>query len=86
VRSAQPAGPKITLSFPCLYIYIFICTSALTMCAIITWGTLLPCDLALVDFDNLKWLLCVATMNSVATVSSLAQLRVQDGYREAEAT
>jgi len=32
-------------------------------------------------------LLCVATINSVATImSSLAQLRVRDRYREAEAT
>ena len=28
-------------------------------------------------------MLCVATRSSVATMSSLAQLRVRDGYREA---
>ena len=33
-----------------------------------------------------RWLLCVVTMSSVATMSSLAQLRVRDGYWEAEAT
>ena len=29
--NTQPAGPKITLSFPCLYLCIYICASALTM-------------------------------------------------------
>ena len=43
-RSARPAGPKIALLFPCLYI----CASALITCAIITSRTLLPCDLTLV--------------------------------------
>ena len=42
---ARPAGPKITLLFPRLYI----CASALITCAIITSRTLLPCDLTLVD-------------------------------------
>jgi len=37
---AEPAGPKITLHFPCLFVYIFIC--ALTMCTIIMACTLLP--------------------------------------------
>ena len=54
-QSAQPAGPKITVRFPRLlvYIYIYICASALITCAIITSCTLLPCNLARVDFDNL---------------------------------
>jgi len=46
---ARLAGPKITLYFPHLYI----CASPLIMCAIIMSHTLLPCDLTLVDFDNL---------------------------------
>jgi len=49
------------------------------MCAIITSHTLLPYDLTLVDFGNLDG--CF-----VATMSSLVQLRVRDGYQEAEAT
>ena len=57
-------------------IYIFVCASALIMCAIIMSRTLLQCNLASVDFRRLLF---------VATMSSLAQLRVQDGYREAEA-
>ena len=52
-RSARPASPKITLRFPHLYIYIYVCASALITCAIITSRTLLPCDLTLVDFSNL---------------------------------
>ena len=46
-----PAGPNIFRVY--LYIYIYICASALTMCAMITSRTLLPCNLALVDFGNL---------------------------------
>ena len=57
---ARPAGPKITLLFPRLYI----CASALITCTIITSHTLLPCDLTLVDFGNVDgcfaWLLWVA--------------------------
>ena len=64
VLCAQPAGPKIALCFLCLSIYIFVCASALIMCAIIV---LLPCDFTLVDFGNsVRWLLCVATMSSLA--------------------
>jgi len=43
VLCVWPAGPKITLGFSHLYIYI--CASALIMCAIITSGTLLLCDI-----------------------------------------
>jgi len=50
-RSARPAGQKIILPFPHLYIYI--CASALITCAIITSHTLLPCDFTLVGFGNL---------------------------------
>jgi len=74
MRSARLAGSKITLRFPHLFVSIFvlctICMSTLITCTIITSHTLLPCDLALVDFGNFRQLLCVATM------SSLAQLRV----------
>jgi len=74
----QPAGPKITSRFPRLlvYIYIYLCvrTYHVITCAIITSRILLPCDL------DLRRLLPVATM------SSLVQLRVRDGYPEAEAT
>ena len=48
-RSARPAGPKITLRF----LRLLVCASALITYAIITSRTLLPCDLALVDFGNL---------------------------------
>jgi len=69
---ALPAGPKITSCFPHLSVYIFICASTLITCAIITSRTLLPCDLASVDFRLLLF---------VATMSSLAQLQVRDGSR-----
>jgi len=59
------------------FVGIYVCASTLITCAIITSRTLLPCDLASVDFRRLLFL---------ATMSSLAQLRVRDGYREAEAT
>ena len=52
-RSAQPAGPKISSSFPRLFVSMYICASALITCTIITSCTLLPCDLAIVDFSNL---------------------------------
>jgi len=34
VRNARPAGHKITLRFPHLYIYIYVCASTLITCAI----------------------------------------------------
>ena len=70
-QSARPAGPKITLLFPHLYI----CASALITCAIITSRTLLPCDLTsrLRQFRRLL---------SIAAMSSLPQLRLRDGYRD----
>ena len=73
---ARPAGPKITLPFPRLYI----CASALITCAIITSHTLLPCDLTYSRLQQFRRLLCIAAM------SSLPQLQLRDGYREAEAT
>jgi len=51
----------------------------LIMCTIITSYTLLPCDLTS-QLWQFRWLLCVAAM------SSLPQLWLWDGYREAEAT
>jgi len=49
----------------------FVCTSALIKCTIITSHTLLPCDFTLVD-------LTAALSAGIATMSSLAQLRVWD--------
>ena len=37
----------------CMYIYVYVCASALITCAIIISCTLLPCDLTLVEFCNL---------------------------------
>jgi len=74
-QSARLAGPKITLHFPCLYVRPHI------MCAIITSRSLHCCHATLLSrLQQFRRLLCVATM------SSLAQLRVPDGYQEAEAT
>ena len=58
------------------------CASALITCAIITSRTLLPCDLTS-RLRQFRRLLCVA---ATCAVSSLPQLRLRDGYREAEAT
>jgi len=59
----------------------YICASALITCAIITSRTL---HVAMRPYFSrlrqFRRLLCVAAM------SSLAQLRLRDGYREAEAT
>jgi len=64
--SAHLADPVIALRFP--HLCLLVCVSALITCAMITSHhyTLLPCDFTL-----------MATL-STATVSSLAQLRVQD--------
>jgi len=59
MRSAWPAGPKITLQFPSLHL----CVSALIMCAVIT---LLPCDLIFSRLWQFRWLLCVATKGILA--------------------
>jgi len=74
--SVRLASPKITLLLPRLLVYIFV-RPHLSRMQYITSRTLLPCDLASVDFRQLIF---------VATMSSLAKLRVQDGYRQAEAT
>jgi len=49
-QSARPAGPKITLPFPHLYIYMCVRTYHVRN-NYVTW--LLPCDLTLVGFGNL---------------------------------
>ena len=57
-----------------LYVFcicLFVCTSALNTCTIITMHALLPCDFTLVDLMS-------ALSTGVATISSLAQLRVGD--------
>ena len=65
------------LRFLCGFcVCIYICASALFTCAIMTWRTLLPCNLTLVDFGNwFRRLLCVAAL------SSLPQLQLRDGPR-----
>jgi len=85
---SQPAGPKITSRFPHLLVYIYIYLCVRTYHVHNNYVTYIvamrPCLSRLRQFRRL---LCVATMNSVATIlSSLAQLRVRDRYREAEAT
>ena len=62
----------------CIYVSMYLCVPTLIMCAIITSCTLLPGDFTLV-------LLYFGRLLSVAIMSSLAQLQVRDGYREAEA-
>jgi len=57
---------------------MYLCAPTLIMCAIITSCTLLPGDLTLVS-------LYFRQLLSVAIISSLAQLQVRDGYREADA-
>jgi len=79
----QPATHKahgwLVLRLLCSFrICWYICASALITCAIITSRTLLPCDLTS-QHRQFRRLLCVAAM------SSLPQLRLRDGYREAEA-
>lgn len=68
--ASQPASPKVTLCFLCLFICILVCASAILTCPIITLHTLLPCDVTLV---NLTAALCTST-----TTSCLAQLQVRD--------
>jgi len=75
-RFTRPAGLRLLCGF-CICSYI--CASALITCAIITSRTLLPCNLTS-RLWQFRWLLCVAVM------SSLPQLRLRDGYREAEET
>jgi len=53
VRSARLAGPNITLCLPHLFVSMYVCASPLITCAISMSGTLLPCDLTVVDFGNL---------------------------------
>jgi len=74
-------GPKITLWFPRLLIYI-LCASALITCTIITSRILLPCDLTS-RLWQFRLLLCVAAMSRLC---SLPQLQLRDGYHEEEAT
>ena len=79
---ARPAGPKITLRFPRLLVYMCVRAYHMHNNYVTYIVAMRPCFSRLRAFSNLEFrqLLCVATMNS------LAQLRVQDGYREAEAT
>ena len=68
-----PAGPNIALSF--LRLFVCTCASALITSAIITSHTLLPCDFTLVN-------LAAALSTDVATMSSLAELRVWDTKKQ----
>ena len=72
-RSARPAGPKITLPFPRLYIYMCVRTYHVR-------NNYVTYIVAMRPYLSRPWLLCVAAM------SRLPQLRLRDGYREAEAT
>jgi len=61
--------------------HIYICASALITCTIIMSCSLHCCHATLLSrLRQFRWLLCVATM------SSLVQLQVRNGYRKAEAT
>ena len=77
----QPAV-RFTLRLLCVFrvcwYYIYICASALITCTIITSHSLHCWHATLLQ--QFRRLFCVAT------TSSLAQFRVQDGYREAETT
>ena len=78
-RSAWPAGPMIGLRFP----HLSVCWSVRPRLSrvLIMSHTLLPCELYFCQLQQFGWLLC----NCVATMSSLAQLRVGDRRWEAEA-
>ena len=62
-------------------VWWYICASALITCPIITSRSLHCCHATL-----LSWLQQFRRLLCVATTSSLVQLRIWDGYREAEAT
>ena len=66
-----PAGPKFAVRFLHLFVRLFVCVSGIIMCAIIMSHVLLPCDITLVD-------LTAALSTGVATMSTLAQLQVQE--------
>jgi len=55
-----------------LFVCLFVCASTLIACAIIISHTLLPCDYTLVKLASLT----AALSTGVATLSSLAQLRI----------
>jgi len=75
----RPAGPKTTLPFPRLYIYIYMCIRTYHVC-----NNYVTYIVAMRPYFSrhrqFRRLLCVAAM------SSLPQLQLRDGYREAEAT
>jgi len=75
-----PAGraQRLVLRLLCCFRVCIYVRLHLSHAQIITSRTLLPCNL---DFSNLDG--CFAY---VAAMSSLPQLRLRDGYREAEAT
>jgi len=73
----RPAGPKITLRFPHLYIYMCVRTYHVRNNYVTYIVAMRPYFSRLRQFRRL---LCVAPINS------LPQLRLRDGYREAEAT
>jgi len=80
VFTSRPAGPKITLRFPHLY-NIYVCMCVRTYDVRNNYVTYI---VAMRRYFSRLWqfrrLLCVAAM------SSLPQLRLRDGYQEAEAT
>jgi len=86
--AARKARGRLVLRLLCvfhvcwyIYIYIYIHASTLITCTIITSCSLHCCHATLLSqLQQFRRLLCVAT------TSSLAQLQVRDGYREAEST
>ena len=77
----SPASQLVLRLLCVFHVCTYICVSALITCAIITSCSLHCYHVTLLSrLRQLRRLLCVAT------TSSLAQLRVRDGYWEAEAT
>ena len=83
---ARPGGPKITLHFLHLFVSLYICASPLITCAIITSCTLLPCNLARVDFDNLDgcFVQCSYYYEQSSTVTSSRQIPRSRGNARSE--
>jgi len=80
-QSARPAGPKITLQFSRLYICISVYLCVRTYHVRDNYVTYIAAMRPYFSRPRqLRRLLYVAAM------SSLPQLRLRDGYREAEAT
>ena len=77
----RPRGPKITLPFPHLYICISVYLCVRTYHVRDNYVTYI---VAMRPYFSQPWQL--RRLFYVAAMSSLPQLRLQDGYQEAEAT